>query len=313
MINYKENDWMDTIRKVNSISPVPDYDGVDIQQAGEGEGLYGMDPKQVAGDFDTAYSKGIGGYDPFPGDRSGINRLTKLYGRVGEAYDVGDTLAAIDRTRGANLTAGSALAGNAARNFEESSLPGGSNKTGAAMIRARTLLPFLQDDKSTVAKSGEYRDSAKQKALSAASDIAAKLADLTQNYTDSLAAYNSGKAKFGLDFATSKTGLGLKASETRASNKLDAFRTNAQIAEQARAANLAAALRTQELTSSDRTKATDQILTANKLLMDEKPPGGTWETDQLGRVTSGQSTYASYQEYLKRQQAAAGGLAGVGI
>lgn len=299
---------LDTIRAINGISPTPDYAGADISRAGSGPGLFSLTPDDVSGRFDEAYQKGSDAYDPFPGDTSKIDQLQGVFGGVKKAFDVRKTIEALNRTRGINLTVGEQASQAAANRFSETATPGSqSNATGAALVRAQSLLPFLQADTAAAGETRKYADSAKQNALSKAADIASTLAKLQNDYTDSLANYNAGKAKNALDFATSKSGLALRASESNIESELGKGR----LAEEARQANLTAALQTRQQDLSARTEATNQSLTAADLLSKSKPSQGSYTTDALGRITSGQSTYDQYQQYLKNIQAASGTLGGI--
>lgn len=182
----------------------------------------------IAGAFDTAYQKGTGDYAPFPGDHSKIDQLQSLYGTVGSAYDVSGTLSALDATRKNNLLVGQNAASTAANQFQSTALPGGSSAAGASMLRAQALLPFLQNDTSAAADEGKYADSAKQQALSTSADIATKLAQLEQSYTDSLASYNSDKARSGLDYAQGQVGLQVQDKTSSSQSALEALRLQMQ-------------------------------------------------------------------------------------
>lgn len=174
-----------------------------------------ISPAAISGQFDTSYDKATSGYAPFQGDHSGIDQLQALYGNVGDAFDVSGTVAALDKSRRTNLLTGEAASNDAASKFTESQSPSINSGTASSLIRARSLLPFLQSDTQAASDEGKYQDSAKQAALSTGADIASKLADLQQNYTNSLATYNATKANFGLDFAKGQTGAALSASGTQ--------------------------------------------------------------------------------------------------
>ena len=306
-----DTDFADTIGRVNSLSPTPDYSATadSIRQAGVGGGLFGMKPGQVNRQFDANYDKAIGKYDPFSGDHSKIDQLQDLYGTVGSAYDVSGTLSAMDKTRGINLLTGEQASNTAARKFAESQPAGGSNSTGAAMIRAQSLLGFTQAD--TEAASGEraYADSAKQQALSKSAEIATSLARLEQDYTNSLASYNAGKAQFGLNYAGKKTDTALQASTVNTQSQLEMLKNQGALAEQARQANLAAALqqRNQDLGAAQ-TATNQQIEAADSYLKNAKAPSGSWMTNNAGQVVSGSGAYSDYQEYLRSRGNAMGAL-----
>lgn len=106
------------------------------------------------------------------------------------------------------------------------------------MVRAQSLLPFLQNDYQGAASEREYADSKKTEAINTASNVAQTLANLATTYTNSLANYNATKAGNSLDFAGTRTDLGLKASSVGQGNKLDLLKTQMQLAESARQANM---------------------------------------------------------------------------
>lgn len=174
---------------------------------------FGIDPKALQGEFDANYDKASAGYTPFPGDHSKIDQLQSLYGTVGDAFDVSDTLSALGDSRRTNLLTGENAANTAARSFTETAAPGASSRVGANMVRAQSLLPFLNADHNAAAGDRKYADSAKQNALSQGADIAAKLAELQQNYTNSLASYNSNKSAHAFDYANSNADRSLRSSE----------------------------------------------------------------------------------------------------
>lgn len=296
----------DLINIINGISPKPNYTS---EIASSGGNRNGLTPGDVNSQFDAGYAKAVGGYDPFPGDKSGINRLKKLYGTVGSAYDVSDTLSALGATRKTNLLAGEGAANTAGARFEESQIPGASNGVGGAMVRAKSLLPFLQQDQNAAGDERKYADSAKQNALSASADIATKLAQLTQNYTDSLAAYNSQKANFGANYAGKRTDLALNASQANINSRIESDR----LAEQARQANLQAALqsRGQDLTAADALRQ-EQIQGSHEYLTNAKGPTGVYQTNNLGQVTSGQGVVNDLLSYKTGRGQALSNLLNIG-
>lgn len=308
-----DTDFADTIQRVNALSPTPDYSASadSIRQAGVGDGLFGMKPGQVNKQFDANYDKAVGGYDPFQYDSEGMDKLKATYAGVGDAYDVSGTVAAMDKTRGVNLLTGEQASNTAARKFSESQSPGSSNATGAAMIRAQSLLGFTQADTAAASDERQYADSAKQKALGQASDIATKLAQLEQDYTNSLASYNAGKAQFGLNYAGKKTDTALQASTVNTQSKLEMLKNQGALAEQARQANLAAALqqRNQDLSASQ--TATNQQMQAASEYLKQKGPSGSWMTNNSGQVVSGGADYNAYQEYQRSRGDAMGALGNI--
>lgn len=309
-ISYANNDWLQTLNAVNAASPVPNYNATNTTKAGGSGQLFGIDPKQITDTFDSSFSKAEGKYEPFPGDHSKIDQLQDVYNHSGEAFDVSGTLSALGDTRKANLLGGEQAANTAAHKFQETSAPGGQSGAGASMLRAQALLPFLQADTAAAGEQGKYADSAKQGALSAAANIANNLAQLQQQYTDSLASYNSNKANFGLNYAGAQSDLALKSSQSNIGNQLELYKTNAQIAENARQANLQAALHTQDSNlQANQTATSQRTAAASAYLQTAKAPTGAWTTGNNGQVISGQSDYDAYQAYLRNRGGVANTLA----
>jgi hypothetical protein len=303
------SDFLNTLSTVNKASPKPNYDATDlIKKAGSSGSLYGMNPQEIGSNFDSAFQSAQAGYAPFPGDHSKIDQLQALYGTVPQAFDVSGTLSSLDKARGTSLLTGQQASNNAATKFRESQQPGQYSNAGSEVLRAQSLLPYLQQDTQATADEGKYADTAKQNALSAASGIAQSLAQLQQQYTDSLASYNSQKANFGLNFAGQKTGMQLTASTANTQNHLELLKSMAQIAENARQANLNAALtqRSQNIGAAE--TATNQQMQASQALLSQPTPGGNWVTDMSGNVVSGQQQYNAYQDYLQRKNSALGTL-----
>lgn len=302
-------DFLNLLGGVNAASPTPNYNATDsITRAGAGSGLFGQTPAQTNAAFDSAYDTGTSKFDPFPTDRTEMDQLQSLYGTVGSAFDVSGTVSKMDQARGTNLLTGQQASNNAAQKFQESQIPGQSNQTGAAMIRAQSLLPFLQSDTAAAQSEGQYQDTAKQGALSAAAGIATTLANLEQNYNQSLASYNSSKASAGLNYANDKTNLGLQASQLNTTSQLSLLNQQAQIAENARQANLSAALNVRNQNINANETATNQQMQAENSILSSKAPSGSWETDNNGNVISGNQNYSAYQAYLASQLQAKSGL-----
>lgn len=305
--NFDTN-FADTIGRVNALSPSMPKGPT---AAGTSSSLFSMTPDTIGSDFDASYKGATAGYDPFPGDHSKIDQLQGLYETVPQAFDVSNTLKAMDSARGTSLLTGEQAASTAAKKYQESQIPGFQSGTGAAMVRAQSLLPFLQADTASAQTEGQYADTAKQGALTTAAGIANNLAQLQQNYTDSLAKYNADKANFGLQYAQGKSNLQLTASTANTQNQLDLLKTQMQIAENAREANLSAALnqRNQDLQAAQ--TATNQKLTSAQDILAQKGPTGGWTTDNSGRVTEGQQSYDAYQNYLKSRASALAALGGI--
>lgn len=308
------NDALDTIGAVNGVSPKVTGSPTNASGAGS-PSAYGLTPSQVSNQFGAAYDSATAGYAPFPdnGTEADIGQLQGVFNNIPSAFDVSGTLGKVDTARQTALTTGVQAANTAATKFQQSQIPGASTGVGGSMLRAQALLPYMQSDTSAAASEGQYADSAKQTALTTAASIADQLATLQQNYTNSLASYNSGKAQFGLNFANDQTGMALQASTANTQAQLSASASAAQIAEQAREANLSAALSTQSQQSQAAQTATNQQITAaNDLLTNPKAaPSGSWVTSPTGQITSGQSDYAAYQNYLSGKSGAVGALGAI--
>lgn len=235
------------INYINSLSPTSQGSLPQIAQSGLG--LFGETLQNVSSQFNSSYQNATAGYAPFPGNTSKIDQLQALYNTVPSQYNVSGTVGAMEQSRKANLLTGQQASNTAAAQMQNSQ-PGVNNAAASTVLRAQSLMPFLQQSQSAVASEGQYADTARQNALTAASGIANQLATLQQNYTDSLAAYNSQRANFGLNYATAQTGNTLALNNQNLQAMLGASTTEAQLSEQARQANLQAALQVRQQNSN---------------------------------------------------------------
>lgn len=273
---------------------------VDVSKMGQGNGLFGLSADQVQGNFGSAYNQATQGYAPFPGAgvKKAINQVQGVYDNIPQAYDVTGTVNAMNAARQSSLLTGQQASNTAAQSYTNAQQPGQYTGAGASVLRAQSLLPFLNADTSAAADTGKYQDSAKQAASSASASIATQLAQLQQSYTNSLASYNSSKAEFGMNYANAQGQLGLQANTNQVQTAMDLYKTNAQLAENARQANLSAILQQRGQNLSYDTSANQNQLAALQLLNQSKGPTGTWTTDNSGHVTSGQEAYTAYQQYM---------------
>lgn len=306
-INYNSSpDYAQTLSQVNALSPKPDYNTNNITNAGSSP-LFSMSPTTTGADFDSAYGTATAGYAPNPADHSMIDQYENLYKSVPSAFDVSGTVASLDKARSTSMLAGTQAANSAANKFQQDNTSQYAG-AGASVLRAQSLLPFLQQDTAAAGDEGKYQDTAKQGALTTAAGIANNLATLQQQYTDSLATYNSQKAQFGLNYANDKTGLQLQSSTSQTQTALQAQ----SLAEQAREANLSAALNVRNANlSASQTATNQQMQAATSYLANTKAPTGAWETNNAGQITSGQSSYDAYQAYLRSKGAAMGALGNI--
>lgn len=239
LTNQSNQNTGSVLQYINGLTPQTQGSLGSIAQTGQG--LFQETPQNLSNQFNSTYSQATAGYAPFPGDHSKIDQLQQLYGTVGSSYDVSGTVSAMDKARQANLLTGQQSANTAAAQMQNSQ-PGVNNAAASTVLRAQSLLPFLNQSQQTTQSEGQYADTARQNALTAASGIANQLATLQQNYTDSLAAYNSQRANFGLNYASQQTGNTLALNNQNVQAMLGASTTQAQLSEQARQSNLQAAL-----------------------------------------------------------------------
>lgn len=232
--------------KKDSSSPFP---GITEISGDDLYNMFGMGPDKTFSEFDTAYKKANATYGAFDSSRLDAerDRNVGLFSDASGIADVSETLGALERARGANLTVGQQLASGAANKFRETNRPGGNSEIGANMLRAQALLPFLQADYQGAAEERKYADSKKSEAISSAANVAQTLANLATTYTQSLADFNSNKAARTLDYAGTRTNLGLQASQVGQGNRLDLLKTQLQLAENKRQANMQNQLQQQQL------------------------------------------------------------------
>lgn len=305
------------INTINKMSPNPKKGagGMPTGISGNMWNQYGMNPDQIKSGFTEAYGQASNAYDPFPAYDSleDVSAYRNQLGQVPAAYDVSDTLSKMQGARRMNLNVGQMSANTVAQNFQATQLPGSANNIGASVLRAQSLLPYLQQDYQGAAAEGQYADSAKQKALDKSSEITNALAGLQSKYLDTLANYNSGKAKGSLDYANNLLSLQLQSSGQNQSDYLNYATEMAKLKESARSTNLNAALQNRGLDLNASANAKNQEIDALKTyLAGNKAPTGSWITDAMGRVTSGQGAYEAYKNYTSGQNNALSNLANLG-
>lgn len=304
---------LSAISRTGAVSPKPDYGAFDTGTGGSG-GLmeYGMSPEETTGLYDESFQQGQAAFEPWGGAAGHVadrRRLKGLFNQVEGAYDPTDTIAAMQRSRGMNMMAGEQGANTAARRFEEESGPGQFSGAAGAMVRAQALMPHLREDYEGAAAEGKYATSQKERALDKSTEIATTLAKLQADYTNSLASYNSGKAGFAADFAGKRSGMAVESSRRGVDSELDWRKSQAQIAESARATNLRAALDARGIDQTADTAANAQRLQgATSYLQNAQKP--MWEglMDNAGRPTTNQSGYTDYQKQMEARRRAEGML-----
>lgn len=315
MLNYSPSSYVlpslnatdQLIQNTNSVSPKV----VGTPPPAVAGSPFGLTPDQTNSGFDAAYSKATSGYAPFQdtGVQSSIGQLQGVFNQIPSAYDVSGTVSAMDKARQGALTAGQQASNTAASKFQDAQGPGQYSGAGASVLRAQSLLPFMTADTSAAQSEGQYADTARQTALTTAASVANQIAQLQQTYTNSLANYNSSKASFGLGYANDQTGLALQASTSATQAQLAQSQQAQQLAEQAREANLSASLnQSNQAAQAAQTATNQQISAANSYLTNAKAPTGEWTTSPTGQITSGQSTYDAYQNYMAGRANAASSL-----
>lgn len=247
LTNQSNQNVGSVLQYINGLTPQTQGSLGSIAQTGMG--LFQQTPQDLSKQFDSSYTGAVAGYSPFPGDHSKIDQLQNLYGTVGSSYDVSKTVGAMENARKTNLLTGEQASNTAAAQIQNSQ-SGVNNAAAATVLRAQSLMPFLNQSQQATQSEGQYADSARQNALTAASGIANQLATLQQNYTDSLATYNSQRANFGLNYAGQQTGNTLALNNQNVQAMLGASTTQAQLSENARQANLQAALQVRQQNAS---------------------------------------------------------------
>jgi len=299
-----------TIDFINAKSPSSSAGLDGMQNAAAGGINYGLTPDEINQRYQSAYDQGAAKFDPWDGSatKNAINLVRNDYGKVAKEYDTTEAIGSMQDLRRQSLLTGQNAANLASQKYQESQIPGQNNRVGSSMVRAQSLLPFLQADAEGLVQEKTYASEARRSALTESTRIASLLANLEQNYTNSLADYNTKKATTALNYAGETAKNQLTASYQNTNSYLDYYKTQAQIAEQARQANLSAALKEREMgLSAAQTAKTQQIQAANAALQ-AKGPTGSWTTDRLGRITSGSGAYNDYQSWKSSQSNAINNL-----
>lgn len=298
-ISYQLPDFGSLLSGVNKASPTPNYNAAgSVLNASSNANLAFLNPGNVGQQFTQAYQGAEAGYAPFPGagTQSAIQQLQDLYGTVPSSYDVSGTLGKLDSARQASLTTGQQASNTAAAKFQQAN-PGQYSGAGASVLQAQSLLPYMTADTQAAASEGQYADTARQSALSAAAGIANNIAQLQQGYTNSLANYNSTKAQFGLNYAQGQVGLQTQAAQSAVQDQLSLTNSQSALAEQAREANLNASLQSQGQQTSANETATNQQMQAIQNILAMQAPSASYETGPAGNVISGQASYNALQQY----------------
>ena len=292
-----------TIDYINAKSPTADASLDGMKNAATGGINYGLSPDEINQRYQQAYEEGASKFDPFQdtGFKSAIADVRNQYNAIPAAYDTTEDVNAMANLRRNQLVTGQNAANLASQKYQEAQLPGQNNRVGASMVRAQSLLPYLQADAESMVKEKTYASEARRAAVKDAAAIANQLASLEMNYTNSLADYNTKKASTALSYAGETSKNQLTASYQNTQSYLDYYKTQAQIAEQARQANLSAALKEREMGLSAAQTANTQKIQAANAAMQAKGPTGSWITDNMGRVTSGQNVYNQYQDWRASQ------------
>ena len=172
----------------------------------------------VASDIEELMKKGEGAVGrlmpKLPGIKGVMNRLKDVYKSAGTAFDSTGLMAEGQRTRDYGLAVGTGAANTAAQEYLNS--PNGGDATGAAVIRARALMPAMKQDSEFALALQEMKMKAAQEQVKTSAAIASSIADTKSNYINTLANYNSNKASNVLNFA----GLGMKSNSETNANKI---------------------------------------------------------------------------------------------
>lgn len=301
---------LSAISRTGAVSPKPDYGAYDtgISNASGGGMEYGMSPEETTGLYDESFQKGMEAFAPFAGG-GGINPFAKKLHKEarrdnrGVFADIAGDELERERGRGMNLLAGQQGADTSARRFEEESGPGQYSGTASAMVRAKALLPYLKDDQDSLIAGQRETKSAKMEAIDQSVNIANSLAKLHTDYTNSLASYNSERAGFASDFAGKRSGMAVESSRRGVDSELDWRKSQAQIAESARATNLRAAL---EARGMDQTAATaaegHRLQGATSYLQNSQKPMWSGTVDNFGRPSAGYTDYERQMETRRRAE-----------
>lgn len=109
-----------------------------------------------------------------------------------------DSVAAGNEARSYGRDVAVSAANDAAREFSTSQ---GGNKVGAAVIRARSLIPAMASDTQVALQLAQMKEDARRDASVQATNIAGQMANLRSGYINTLANYNADKARNALGYA----------------------------------------------------------------------------------------------------------------
>lgn len=172
----------------------------DQYEAPAGNGTL-FDPGKAAEHTNAAYDRGLDTYTPYKEDRIGFNKMLDVLNGIGDAFDPSATINASNKAAAASLLTGQQSADSVARSYRDSLSPGSSGDVGARMLRAKALLPVMEQNASMKLDTAKYADNSKRDATKLAADLATQLGNLSLGYTKTLAQYNSDKHQNALGLA----------------------------------------------------------------------------------------------------------------
>lgn len=160
-----------------------------------------------------------------------MGMLNDQYRGVKDAFNPSNTIRSFNESANLNLQLGQQAGNNAAQNFLATNPNDANAGTAAALIRAQSLLPTLQQNTQGRIDIAKYADESKQKALETSANIASTMASVKSQYTSTLANYRLGKANIAQNYDTMNSGnmfrakeLNMQNRQNNATNQLDAGR-----------------------------------------------------------------------------------------
>jgi hypothetical protein len=237
---------------------------------------------------------------------SNLSELLAQYGSTGAAYDsMGQAQnKAYNDSIGYTVGAGSQAANNAANEYVNRAAQSGGSALGAGAVKAQAMMPTYKAANDLRVEGVNKAAETQQKGLDLSAQIAKTIGDLRNSYLGTLAQYADSQSKAMTANNQFNSELSLKDYQARqgvASNAAERQQGYASLQNDWNKA---------QLTAYNQTNNT--ALQAAGMLTDKAhAPTGFYQTDQWGRVTSGQDSYDKIKNYGQQQNAAYSALGGM--
>lgn len=205
----------------------------------------------------------------------------QTYKGIPGAFDSSKQVGAINAQIGSQTTAGMQAANNAASQYAAAAQQAGGSTLGAGVVKAQSMMPVYAANAGLRTEAANVAAQNSQAAAGLAANVASTIGNLRQSYLNTLAGYTTSQQQLGLQTYEATQNVASQA----ANRQLQA----ASIAAQQQQAQVAAA----------------------QALLAQKGPTGSYTTNNMGQVTSGQSTMNALNSWNQSRATATNYLLGL--